>query len=258
MYCSRFFVALVPMVALLVPSAFPADLGPSPIEPAQEVEPLVELGTGWYLRGDIGYSLNQSSGFARGGVQFANGKLANSWTGTLGGGYQLNSWFRTDITVDYRGDLRLSGRGHVSPAVCLGTFSGCDVFHNTKLSAATGLWNAYVDLGTWSGFTPYVGAGVGASVNRMTNVSNIFINDDTGLEYPGLSNVVGRHVTTQFAWALMAGAAVSVAPHTQVDFGYRFLDLGRFRSFAGIATPPFTTKSLQANEFRIGLRYMID
>jgi len=64
-------------------------------------------------------------------------------------------------------------------------------------------------------------------------------------------------MTYRFAWALMAGVAVAVADHVQLDVGYRFLDLGSVSGISSVTGTPIT-QNVRVNEVRGGLRYMID
>ena len=110
--------------------------------------------------------------------------------------------------------------------------------------------NGYVDLGTWYGFTPYVGAGVGVGifdpsvsystyhpVTRATTLTRLNIDD-----------------TTKLAWAAMAGVAYSVDPNTVVDIGYRHLFFFIFSSTFEFYT---ITRNFTTDEVRLGVRYMI-
>ena len=53
--------------------------------------------------------------------------------------------------------------GRLPAAVCL------DIYNGSK-SEWTFLLNGYVDLGTWSHITPFIGAGVGTSRNTISNL----------------------------------------------------------------------------------------
>src|SRR5205823_248027 len=72
-----------------------------------------------------------------------------------GVGYQWNSWFRTDVTGEYRGKASFHA---------LDRYFNAGYFTN-DYSASKSEWvalvNAYIDLGTWWSITPYIGAGVG-------------------------------------------------------------------------------------------------
>src|SRR6185503_1602699 len=110
---------------------------------------------------------------------------------SLGGGigYQITNYLRTDLTVDYWFDSDFNGSTTGTNGVSTDTSS-----FNAWLLLA----NAYADLGTYYGFTPYVGAGIGGA----------------RIEWDDLTNTVGTVTTVhdgdenwRFAWALMAGTA---------------------------------------------------
>ena len=119
-----------------------------------------------------------------------------------------------------------------------------------KIRSETGLVNGYIDFGTWSGFTPYVGGGFG--VARLRSVNYVDTADVWGWTHPGKSQ--------NFAWAAMAGVAYQVAPSWLIDVGFRHLDLGNAISSegAGTQTNAAVFKNLTTNEARIGVRYLFD
>ncbi len=61
----------------------------------------------------------------------------------------------------------------------------------------------------------------------------------------------------QFAWALMAGVAIAMTEHAQLDVGYRFLNLGTVSGLSSLPGTP-TTQKVLVNELWAGVRYMID
>jgi opacity protein-like surface antigen len=63
--------------------------------------------------------------------------------------------------------------------------------------------------------------------------------------------------TYRFAWAAMAGVAIAITDHAQLDVGYRFLDLGPITGISPV-TGTTVTQRVRANEVRAGVRYMID
>ncbi|WP_181407981.1 outer membrane protein [Pararhizobium mangrovi] len=115
--------------ALAAPAAA-ADLDSVLLEAPElpETRP-VEVGTGWYLRGDVGYSLDTNN-------------VDSDWGGTAGFGYHFNDYLRSDLTVEYN-------QGSSSDAI------------DQDFNSWGFLLNGYVDLGTYMGVTPYVGGGVG-------------------------------------------------------------------------------------------------
>ncbi|MCJ8144789.1 outer membrane beta-barrel protein [Ancylobacter sp. A5.8] len=185
--------------------------------------PQIEDTSGWYLRGDIGYVVNERPDWAF--FDFGAGaEIADAWLLGLGLGVRANDWLRFDVTADYRTKADYTA----------GAFSA-------EYEAATLLGNVYVDLGTWHGLTPYVGAGAGAG---YVSVSDIDV----------LGADIGSASGWGFAWAVMAGVAVELSPNWQLDIGYRYLSLDGV-NIGGAGVPEFDQ---DAHEIRIGARYLID
>ncbi|NJL07654.1 MAG: porin family protein [Methylacidiphilales bacterium] len=199
-----------------------------------------EYGSGWYLRGDVGWTgyTGVSADYVIGGVPldiFSGTKLEDSWV--IGGGFGYSfGWFRTDVTADYRAQSEFAG-------TALGTlFTG-------EVTTWSTLLNGYFDLGTWSGVTPYIGGGIGAAEHQAKKWR-----DSAGV----ITYAKGDN--WDFAWAFMAGVAVKVSPHASLDIGYRYIDLGQpetgFDSVTG--TDRIRLDNVSAHEVRAGVRYMID
>ena len=55
----------------------------------------------------------------------------------------------------------------------------------------------------------------------------------------------------------MAGVAIAMTEHAQLDVGYRFLNLGAVSGLSSLPGTP-TTQKVLVNELRAGVRYMID
>ena len=224
-----------------------ADLPEPPmLEPAAPVE----FGSAWYIRGDVGYKAYRNPSVSFKGVDYAKEDLNN--TGIIGGGvgYKANNWLRTDVTLDYEFKSKFNGNLACLPACGGKGFSE----EQAKISAWTALWNVYADLGDFHGFTPYVGAGVGASRIKVGNYEFKNPNGTRGTQ-PGDSN-------WDFSWALMAGVGYHVTDNLMVDVGYRYLDLGDAQSgkAAGFGKGKREIKfdDIRAHEVKVGLRYMID
>jgi opacity protein-like surface antigen len=148
----------------------------------------VEIGSGWYLRGDVTYNLDEPL------YDFEDGEFELSRVGgSLGFGYHFNDLFRSDLTVSYLG----------------GDSRGVADVDAASYSQWNGMANAYVDLGTVAGFTPYVGAGAGLTYTRQEIDTALF--DYTDRQY-------------NFSYALMAGLSYQATKNVSVDVGYQFLD----------------------------------
>jgi opacity protein-like surface antigen len=283
--------------AVLCAPALAADMGflPPPQYALAQESPTT-IGNGWYLRGDAAWARESPPTLAADiGLAAALG-TKNGWAATIGAGYQFNEYFRTDLTLDYRNTQRANAQSGAFD--CVTNVVGIASAQGTPIgvSAVTGdcassqradfkrtslLANAYIDLGTWTGITPYIGAGVGITYGQANGVYN-WITGNNGAIYapdipfpdgfppiwvtgagtptagpagftfgPQSRRVETRNSKTNFTWALMAGVAYAVSPNAKIDFGYRYVNMGTF-------APGSPKKDGQIQEFRMGLRYSPD
>ena len=267
--------------ALLAPALGRAADMPAPaFEPVEEER--VTFGTGWYLRGDIAAANDVK--IPIGNVSLpSNNNFFNSWSAGLGFGYKYNEWIRTDVTVDWRNPRSFQGNT-MGPILCQSgaapvldaagaivgstpVYGRCYDYTRARLNAFHVLFNGYIDLGTWMGVTPYVGAGVGlASVYQKASRNWFFGNSTpynpvwtdpfTGGVYSAYWDQSRSTNSLQFAWAAMAGASYAFTPHVAVDVGYRYLGLGNITTFGALVGT--STAALRAHELRVGLRYTPD
>jgi len=214
-----------------------ADLYEPPI-----VEVVPEVRTihsgGWYLRGDIGYSHNSVGGvsYYQGSAtltgDFEKHDLGESWSLGGGIGYQATDYFRMDITVDHAFAADFDGSS-ASGVINCGTATGvCDYEDTGDLAITTVMANAYIDLGNYSGFTPYVGGGIGGAMLHWSNVDNNEIcvsGDCTGS--PGDSEH-GGYGDWRFAYALHTGVSYDISHNLKLDAGYTFKHIEGGRMFA--------------------------
>lgn len=286
--------AAIAFGAIVSTSAFAADLF---AQPAPQLGPQerLEFGTGWYLRGDISWAREKTPVIFPDGSLGQSTKLQNGYTFGIGGGYKFNNWFRADMTYDYLKEVNVNARSanftcydSINPVndingvlVALhAQANSCYSRQQGRLTRHVLLANGYLDLGSWSGVTPYVGAGVGTAYGHVGANYNWYYaaNDNpytANLVYPNPSplpevwldangNPIARPINNfgvqnhratlnrrnfNLAWAFMAGIAYDVSPNAKIDMGYRFLNLGTFG--AG-------NKAARVSEYRIGFRYMID
>jgi opacity protein-like surface antigen len=267
----------------LTRAAAAADLLP----PAPALEPpppaAVEF-TGWYLRGDIGVGVNantpnlfNSPNPAAGTPDsyyssiptqsFNNPTISAATNFDLGVGYQVNNWLRFDVTGEYRGGSEFQSLYVLNDAGNTGTGpTQLADFYRGAISSWVGLVNGYVDMGTWWGVTPYVGAGVGIARNTLSGMTD---QGDVTFVKTGTSPSGGYFSDGSkfnFAWALMAGLGFNVTQNLKLELGYRFLDLGKYTSGGsnclgtcggGVPNYVVSKNDLAYNDFRIGLRWMI-
>ena len=232
---SKVLALLLGVAGFASGSASAADMPQFGSEPA----PVQEFVSGWYLRGDIGWRSDTKIGDIVANPSIytyalpTNAKLDNIAMFGIGAGYKWN-WLRLDVTSDYGGRAKFKGDYNYP-----NEFTG-------QFDTWTMLANAYIDLGTWGGFTPYVGAGAGFVTFRASDYVS-----------PQGTETTNHQTRTDFAWAYMAGVAWCFAPKWMVDFSYRRLNYGDLTFNPPLANP-LTLKDLSANEFRIGIRYALD
>ena len=282
-----------------------ADLAPNyPMPPVySEPDPQFEFGTGWYLRGDVGYS---DSTRVHPFGDLTTLTSPNDFAGGVGVGYRWNQMFRTDLTANFDGYQ--SAKNDTNNVTCVYTLNGqfaqdaaqtqTGYFWTPNLGTCTGrnestllktdiMASGYFDMGTWSGLTPYIGAGLGlARIDNWTNTAYYKTSDGTPYradltpvgtypliwrnEYGTAINPIvpttglpvaftkqnwsaERHRTQyNLAWSLMGGVAYAIDDHIALDLGYRYINLGGYKDATG------RSKSLDAQQVRVGIRYAID
>jgi opacity protein-like surface antigen len=267
------FLVAAGAASLLSSMAFAADLAIAP--PPMSYAPAVDFG-GWYLRGDIGMT-NQRFGSLHsqlidavntnfpGSLQNRGFGFDSSTTFDVGVGYQFNNWFRADITGEWRGKANLRGSQNLPSGSAFALANnqvGVDNYSGSK-SEAVFMANAYVDLGTWWCVTPFVGAGIGTSYNRISG----FRDDGFTFTNGALSNSTfygddaGKW---NFAWAVYAGLSYQVTHNVSIELAYRYISLGNgmtgpTRAFDGSAVAdPFILKNITSNDLRLGVRWQLE
>ena len=287
-------VAFIAFQAGATLQANAADMSMAPIYQPDEA-PMVELGTGWYLRGDVGYvninsptqgiapTVDGQHTSANNAALYGNSNANQGIMGaTLGVGYQFNPMFRMDMTYDWRQQLNYERKTYhsclidqsVSGVVMLTNNGDCYSDDKVKTNSWTGLLNAYVDLGTWYGLTPYIGGGAGVSHIQTAatqnwfwadgtaygignNIYQSYSRDNAGLYHYGYpANAGPQQVRNNFAFALMLGAAYDIAPHVKLDIGYRFMYLGQVSTLDGYGNT--VRRNVETQEVRAGLRITPD
>jgi opacity protein-like surface antigen len=249
-------------VALISSSAFSADLyQPEPVQPAPEVA--VSQASGWYLRGDVGYAFTDLRGahYFQGSnasdVDFSSASLDNNVTLGGGVGYQINNYLRTDVTLDYLFNTDFKGSTHGQCGACGPGFTAVDATSSdtTSMSALSLLANAYVDLGTYGAFTPYVGAGIGGTYVKWKQLKDVNCADSDSTSCDGADYHNGRG-SWRFTYALMAGTAVDLTCNLKADVGYRFrhIEGGDMFGYADNGGPG-SDNGVNLNEVRVGARY---
>ena len=230
---------------------------------AAPYQPPVDSG-GWYLRGYIGQSnqfLDNIShpSFAT-APQFSfldKGGFDSAPFFGAGIGYQWNSWFRSDITGEYRGKASFHALDRFFN-------TGSSAFNTNDYTASKSEWvalvNAYIDLGTWWAITPFIGAGVGVAFNTIEHFRDTNVIAGGG----GFADT-GRE--TNLAWALHAGASYRASSNFAIELSYRYLNVGNARSgilqnldplfVSGNPVGPMTFHNIQSHDLMLGVRWLL-
>jgi opacity protein-like surface antigen len=226
----RYLLPAIGAVSLaLTAAASAADMPSFPMRGAQ----VTEYFSSWYIRVDGGYRFNEITKGNLLGSNFSTSELKDS--GTIGGGVGYKyAWFRSDITVDYGTRPEFIGNTAAQTV-------------NSRLNNYTVLWNGYIDLGSWYGFTPYVGGGLGYSFLKPADFNL------SGLLFPTLAT----DSKWTPSWAAMAGISYLFSPVWLVDVSYRYLNLGDSTSNLQNGTGLIKYGQWTAQEIRLGLRYLI-
>lgn len=242
-----------------------ADLLPPPPPPPPMAEP-VEFAGGWYLRGDAGWGdleLRKTEAIdvskppkAYDYVAYQD-KVGSQFFVGGGVGYQFNPWLRFDVTGEYR----FQAKWHLYAQDR--TYGRLDEFnrYNGKFDSVVGLVNGYVELGTFYGMTPFIGAGVGVAHHSFGK------SYDVGAEFrEGGYGEGPPKEKTNFAWALHAGVGYALSHNVKLELAYRYLNMGDAQtgvikciptSTCGDTRTIYRLKELDSHDVKFGLRYLL-
>lgn len=254
-------------------SAFAGDLPPE----INVAEVSVKEARGFYGRADFGYALDSNLHGAHARAydatsgdyddeHFDSTRFGGKdFSGGLGVGYQFSDLIRADVTGDlFRGDF--NGR-FSTDAPCASGAGGTSCSSKTKTSFKAGslLANAYVDLGTIAGFTPYLGAGLGATRVSWSDARTTSSCVDSAIACGGGDSTSARgsgDADWRLTYALMAGVAYQLAPNVKLDLGYRYSHIagGDMFGYSAADTAAGANGTMGRNggmarqEIRVGLR----
>ncbi len=275
---------LLTSLALVAPAtAMAADYDPPLViesEPVLEEVVPVEIGSGWYLRGDLGYGLSASRGafnfrtfnggaytdFAPTASGYATGLQAG-----IGFGYRFTDWVRADAMLE-RFDAAAFSQARLGTPCPLPNGGSqpagtdCDAVASGVLTNYSLMANAYVDLGTIARFTPYLGAGAGVALSNWGDGSvdyRCVPGAVTPCNAGSLNAAADGFSSVRFTYAAMAGVAFDINKNLKLDLGYKFRAVagGNAQAFsqadqnAGARGAQLTDPGFFSHEIRLGLRY---
>jgi opacity protein-like surface antigen len=291
-------------------NGFAADMDqPIFVEEAPELQP-VEIGNGWYIRGDIGANFagkHETTEYAPGGtldVRYIN-DFSDAVNVGVGAGYQVNDYFRVDAGAERLFSSDFSSTQLLPDSAALGLATSrrgpcrgwreildpvtgtrvrvpaeiinCLDVDSASYSASNFMANAYIDLGTYVGFTPYVGAGVGVARvewQEDTDATQCIpvapevyaegcsavgtVNQPKPNEAYTEKGVTNDGVDYRLSYAVTAGVGYKVSKNLTWDLSYRMLNVGgndvtySTAPGSGMAKDGFGTQQV-----RLGFRYSL-
>jgi opacity protein-like surface antigen len=211
---------------------------PPPVSFPASQSPMTEVGSNWYLRGDVGLDIDQAASFSMAAISttgtgfppystsLGSANWHDDYSIDIGGGYRFNNWLRFEATYEYRA---AAGGHNTNSVLCptsltaVGTSgylydtSGtstpvCTGALDLRRRDSTGLAAAYLDLGNYWGVTPYVGGGLGLNADNVSGNVGYTVNS-TGAAYSAnLTAPTGTGTPTQ-QWVNSGGTPISPQPN---------------------------------------------
>ncbi|CAN7276505.1 outer membrane protein [Mesorhizobium sp. LjRoot246] len=210
----------------------------------------VEVGSGWYLRGDVSYLVEKSfddEDFAFTPASFSNKE--DPIFASIGFGYHFNDYLRADLNLGYLPGNKVGVGYDDSATAAEPTVASASL----KNYAFSGILNGYVDLGTYVGITPYLGAGIGfvRSTRKLSAIYSTANGDDT-------DDFVMNDDKTKYslAYTLNAGLAYQVSKNVSVDLGYQYFSAPDAEYVTAESLTSFPVhKGISNHQVKLGLRY---
>jgi opacity protein-like surface antigen len=282
-FISRLALALS-AIGLSPVSALAADYDPPIyVDEAPEYKP-VEIGSGWYLRGDVGFALTKPYKVVRDfdAVGTIFDEERSQLTGSVGVGYHINDYLRAELNFGLLPSNKFSETamvtdgcaGHtnvivgVDPVVIqpVAATEDCKIGTFASNKGYSAMANAYFDLGTYVGLTPYIGGGIGLAYNKYTlsegkkdcravapnssGAGGFFCDDPAG--YDGN---VKSEAKLNLAYSLGAGLSYQVSKNLSLDLGYEYFAVPDAKYVAYDNGDFNIEKGIDYQTVKVGLRY---
>jgi opacity protein-like surface antigen len=222
----------------------------------------------WYFRADFAAGFGSQPSVTAFGTPFGSGSAAGTiglnpawlsesfepaFTGGVGVGYVWGPHFRTDFTVDIHSTMNADFVG--TATYNNGAGQSVYVTDKTKFASTILLVNGYYDIRTGTPFSPYIGGGVGFTVDQLTQEIAGY---DSGVL--GADSVGSRSTQIKFAGAAMAGLTYDINTFVSIDVGYRFLYIGGsdVDSIIYSNSSKIEIGSVNEHQIRAGLRFYVN
>ena len=163
--------------------------------------------------------------------------------------------FRTEIEYAFRDNISYFSNATYQDRSVSSSNPSAWFWHDSDLDMHTLMVNAFYDYDTDTKFTPYIGGGLGLSLNITDTKATILGNRQFGVPSPeaGLTQEsTGK--TLNFAKSLMAGVTYDLTDSWLIDLGYRYIDFGEV-NWRGMFGHPVESQDVKANEIFLGVRF---
>jgi len=250
---SRIAFALAAIVLMPLSTVYAADYDPPIyVDQAPDYVP-VEVGSGWYLRGDVSYLAQKSfkdQDFAFTPASFSDKE--DPVFASIGFGYHFNDYLRADLNLGYLPGNKI-GFGYDDTATVTPPGTATVASASLKNYAYSLMLNGYVDLGTYVGITPYLGAGIGVVQSKRSLSASYFTDNADPTD-----DFTQQDDKTQysFAYTLNAGLAYQVSKNVSVDLGYQYFSAPDAEYVAAESLTSYPVqKGISNHQVKLGLRY---
>ena len=244
----------------------------------------VEVGSGWYLRGDVGYAFSHPFEHQ----ETATGQLdsftdeSSLFTGSIGMGYHFNDYLRVELNGGILPTNKFGDHARLA-ATCDGTthrrsdgcrqhqfHRGCTAVRSLRQcvpTRATASWpTAMSTSAPMSGFTPYVGGGLGLAYNKYFKThrrarlrrsrSNSSRRRRVLLRRSGwIRGSDDSEAQFNLAYSIGAGLSYQVTKNVSVDLGYEYFSVPSAKYVAYDGGAFNIHKGIDYQTVKLGLRY---
>lgn len=231
--------------------------------------PVYEAPTRWYFRADIGLGMGADPAIKQGGTPLGGaggGQMfdaPSAWfhpdfntfvNWGLGVGYIINPSWRLDATWDIRSQGTVTANANYAflDAGFIGQ-SGT-LYDRTMFRSNVVLFNAYYDFQRMGAVVPYIGAGLGFSVNEIERTSRVSQSD--GVSWTQYN----RNHDVSLAAMLTTGITYNVNPSLALDFNYRYMYIGGSEApltLRGGVDSQLSVGDIHEHQLRAGARFNV-
>ncbi|PDQ21128.1 hypothetical protein CN311_10550 [Mesorhizobium sanjuanii] len=279
---TRIALALAAIMLTPLSQALGADYDPPVyVDQAPDYVP-VEVGSGWYLRGDVGYAFSHPFERQETAIDPLNSFWSNDslFTGSIGMGYHFNDYLRAELNAgilpsnkfgDHQ-DLAATCDGSTlirdanDDIVSAAATQNCDRSDSASNKGYSLMANGYVDLGTYVGITPYVGGGLGVAYTKYyrnlgardcveaapdpSGTGGFSCDDPAG--YGGTTDSEAKF---NLAYSIGAGLSYQVTKNVSVDLGYEYFSVPNAKYVAFDGGLFNIHKGIDYQTVKLGFRY---